>query len=61
MNDPAGWAGNLLVMVNTSPLGCVAQLGEVKVNPLSVPASRGKAWKVQSRVIDLKNAYFMGL
>ena len=44
MNDPAGWAGNLLVMVNTSPLGCVAQLGEVKVNPLSVPASRGKAW-----------------
>lgn len=30
-------------MVNTSPCGSVAQLGEVNVNPLSVPPSSGKA------------------
>ena len=30
------------MMANTSPLGSVAQLGEVKVRPLSVPASMGE-------------------
>ena len=29
----------------TSALGSVSQLGEVKVKPLSVPASMGKAWR----------------
>ena len=29
----------------TWPLGSVSQLGEVKVKPLSVPASMGKAWR----------------
>ena len=42
MKDEAGWSGKLLVMANTSPLGSVAQLGEVKVRPLSVPASMGE-------------------
>ena len=29
----------------TSALGSVSQLGEVKVKPLSVPASRGNTWE----------------
>ena len=32
----------VIVMVKTSARGSVSQLGEVKVKPLSVPASRGK-------------------
>ena len=31
-------------MVNTSARGSVSQFGEVKVKPLSVPASMGWAW-----------------
>ena len=31
----------MLVIMVTSSLGCVAQLGEVNVRPLSVPASIG--------------------
>ena len=32
----------VIAMVKTSARGSVSQLGEVKVKPLSVPASRGK-------------------
>jgi len=32
------------VILKALPCGSVGQLGEVKVNPLSVPASSGSAW-----------------
>ncbi len=42
--------GGALLLVSSgsqSPAwGSVGQLGEVKVNPLSVPASRGSTWKI---------------
>ena len=36
---------NLLVIWKTSARGTVSQFGEVNVNPLSVPASSGHAFK----------------
>ena len=40
-----------IIGTQTSPLGSVSQLGEVKVKPLSVPASRGKAWRGHMTII----------
>ena len=45
MNDPAGCVGYWLEIWKITPGGSVGQFGDVKVNPLSVPASSGKALK----------------
>ena len=39
-----------------TPGGSVGQLGEVKVKPLSVPASRGKAWG--NIRLHMRNSYY---
>ena len=56
-NDPAGCDGYTLVILNTAAFGIVGQLGDVNVNPLSVPASIGSAcikekYKIMYEYID---------
>ena len=43
------------VGVETSARGSVSQLGEVKVKPLSVPASRGKTCQISNCSIELSS------
>ena len=48
-NEPAGCDGYTLVIRKMAAFGAVGQFGEVNVNPLSVPASNGSAFKIKSK------------
>jgi hypothetical protein len=51
-NDPAGCEGYTFVIRKMAALGTVGQLGEVNVNPLSVPASIGSAYNKSSIISE---------